>query len=312
MVVLPAVHPVAGGEGRPTDAGLEPAELKRRLGDMPPVAETDVPRLAALARAVLEQDRRLASRSAAVESVGGQLAESYEEINHLYTIIRSMTEVERPEKFVSLACREMLNTLPYRWIAFAFARDANRLAKLAGHFVLAGAPRESEATIRDLASRLLAGEPIRQAIVLEPTANPAHAVYAAFGATALVHPVAGDEARFGLFIAGDKEGADRVASSVDMKLLEATATHTAIFLDNAALYDDLNTTFLGTLEALTASIDAKDRYTCGHSERVAHLTQSLSVAIGLDEATIARMHIAGLVHDVGKIGVPERVLIKPG
>jgi HD-GYP domain-containing protein (c-di-GMP phosphodiesterase class II) len=86
----------------------------------------------------------------------------------------------------------------------------------------------------------------------------------------------------------------------------------SIFLENAALYDDLNAMFLGTLEALTASIDAKDRYTCGHSRRVARLTQQLAEAIGLDEHTVSRCHIAGLVHDVGKIGVPEAVLLKPG
>ena len=97
-----------------------------------------------------------------------------------------------------------------------------------------------------------------------------------------------------------------------MKLLGATAAHMAIFLENAALYDDLNAMFLGTLEALTASIDAKDKYTSGHSRRVAHLTQKLARAIGLPENTISRMRIAGLVHDVGKIGVPEAVLCKPG
>ena len=47
--------------------------------------------------------------------------------------------------------------------------------------------------------------------------------------------------------------------------------------------DDLNAMFLGTLEALTASIDAKDRYTCGHSRRVALLTRQLAHAAGLDE-----------------------------
>jgi len=97
-----------------------------------------------------------------------------------------------------------------------------------------------------------------------------------------------------------------------MKLLGATATNMAIFLENAALYHDLNTMFLGTLEALTASIDAKDTYTSGHSLRVAHLTRLLARQIGLDEHTVGRMHIAGLVHDIGKIGVPEAVLTKPG
>jgi HD-GYP domain-containing protein (c-di-GMP phosphodiesterase class II) len=97
-----------------------------------------------------------------------------------------------------------------------------------------------------------------------------------------------------------------------MKLLGAASSHMAIFLENAGLYDDLNAMFLGTLEALTASIDAKDRYTCGHSRRVALLTRQLAHAAGLDEATVARMHIAGLVHDVGKIGISEQLLCKPG
>ena len=74
----------------------------------------------------------------------------------------------------------------------------------------------------------------------------------------------------------------------------------------------MNATFLGTLEALTASIDAKDKYTCGHSQRVALLTAQLAEKAGLDTDQIERCRIAGLVHDIGKIGVPERVLTKKG
>jgi HD-GYP domain-containing protein (c-di-GMP phosphodiesterase class II) len=74
----------------------------------------------------------------------------------------------------------------------------------------------------------------------------------------------------------------------------------------------MNSMFLGMLEAITSSIDAKDRYTCGHSRRVALLTRQLAEAAGLDAPTVQRMHIAGLVHDVGKIGVRESVLCKQG
>jgi HD-GYP domain-containing protein (c-di-GMP phosphodiesterase class II) len=115
-----------------------------------------------------------------------------------------------------------------------------------------------------------------------------------------------------VLVAGEKHGDDTEVSSGDMKLLGATSSYMAIFLENATLYDDLNSMFLGTLEALTSAIDAKDRYTCGHSERVAHLTRQLAESAGLDQRTCARFRIAGLVHDVGKIGVPERVLTKPG
>jgi len=285
---------------------------KRLLVQLPPAAEADVPRLAAMVRFAHEDQTRLVSEGGAMESVSQQLAESYEEINLLYTIIQSMTVVEQPEKFVAIACEELLATLPYAWIGVVLADDPQRLKKLAGRFVFAGETAQPEAKMKALADKLLAEAKADAPVVLEPASNPQHADYVAFGQSALVHPISSDGTVIGLAIAGDKQGEDTKASSVDMKLLGATASHTAIFLENAALYDDLNAMFLGTLEALTASIDAKDRYTCGHSQRVAHLTQQLSRAVGLDEHMVSRMRIAGLVHDVGKIGVPERVLLKPG
>src|SRR5262249_25179437 len=109
-----------------------------------------------------------------------------------------------------------------------------------------------------------------------------------------------------------KQGDDPQVSSYDIQLLEAAAGFIGAFLDNAALYTEQRAMFMGTLEALTASIDAKDRYTCGHSQRVAHLAQQLPPASGLSADQAERVRIAGLVHDVGKIGVPEAVLGKAG
>ncbi|MEL7087887.1 MAG: HD-GYP domain-containing protein, partial [Planctomycetota bacterium] len=77
-------------------------------------------------------------------------------------------------------------------------------------------------------------------------------------------------------------------------------------------FEDSQTLFLGTLHALTRAIDAKDSYTFGHSERVAALSRLLAQAADLDESTAERVYLSALVHDVGKIGVPESVLCKPG
>ncbi|MDP7030634.1 MAG: HD domain-containing protein, partial [Phycisphaerales bacterium] len=127
-----------------------------------------------------------------------------------------------------------------------------------------------------------------------------------------MEPITSDGQLIGVLMAADKFGPDTSVSSVDIKLLTATAAQLAIFLENAALYEDLSATFLGTLQALTASIDAKDRYTCGHSQRVALLTAQLAAATGMDADRVERVRIAGLVHDIGKIGVPEAVLLKKG
>ena len=285
---------------------------KRLLAQLPPASEADVTRLAQLVCFAHDDQTRLACDTQAMESVSQQLAESYEEISLLYTIIQSMTVVEQPERFVAIACEELLETLPYAWIGAVLADDTQRLKKLAGHFVFAGELSHPVDAVRETLKEILAQAQADAPLVFDAASEPERLEYAMLGQTALIHPINKDDTVVGLLVAGDKQGADTAASSVDMKLLGATASHTAIFLENAALYDDLNAMFLGTLEALTASIDAKDRYTCGHSQRVAHLTQRLARAVDLDDHTVSRMHIAGLVHDVGKIGVPERVLLKPG
>jgi putative nucleotidyltransferase with HDIG domain len=69
---------------------------------------------------------------------------------------------------------------------------------------------------------------------------------------------------------------------------------------------------MGLLHSLTSAVDAKDAYTCGHSERVALLARHLAQQIGLTDAEVDEVYMAGLLHDVGKIGVPESVLQKTG
>ena len=286
--------------------------IRTQLTDLPLIDPGDVGRIAALVSWTVEDQLQLTADSEAMESVGQQLAESYEELNLLYTTIQGMSGVQRPSQVIAMVCNELLATLPYAWIGAQLADDNDRLKKLSGELILAGDPGQPAETIRALGKRILAKVTHNTPLVLEPAANPDHAGFAKLGSTVLVHPVGRDGTVIGVLIAGEKRGPDPVASSVDMKLLGATATNMAIFLENAALYDDLSTMFLGTLEALTASIDAKDTYTSGHSLRVAHLTRLLAREIGLDEHTVGRMHIAGLVHDIGKIGVPEAVLTKPG
>ena len=70
--------------------------------------------------------------------------------------------------------------------------------------------------------------------------------------------------------------------------------------------------FIGSLRAFTAAIDAKDPYTRGHSERVASVARTIARSLGLSEDVQGRLWIAALLHDVGKIGVDDRILKKGG
>src|SRR5690606_13716278 len=100
--------------------------------------------------------------------------------------------------------------------------------------------------------------------------------------------------------------------SVDSKLLNSIANESAIYLENAMLFEDVHDLMMGLIHSLTSAVDAKDAYTCGHSERVALLTRQLAREMRLPEQSVERFYMAGLLHDVGKIGVPERVLQKEG
>jgi putative nucleotidyltransferase with HDIG domain len=126
----------------------------------------------------------------------------------------------------------------------------------------------------------------------------------------LAVPLQRGEHVLGCLFTIDKEHGD--FDSVDSKLLNSIANESAIYLENAILFEDVHGLMMGLLHSLTSAVDAKDAYTCGHSERVALLSKMLAKEAGLDEHQVERIYMAGLLHDVGKIGVPEAVLQKPG
>jgi putative two-component system response regulator len=66
-----------------------------------------------------------------------------------------------------------------------------------------------------------------------------------------------------------------------------------------------------TVQALVAAIEAKDRYTAGHSRKVAGLAMRFATVLGLSDTDIFAVRLAGMMHDVGKIGIPEHILMKP-
>ncbi len=98
----------------------------------------------------------------------------------------------------------------------------------------------------------------------------------------------------------------------DLDLLLRIADSAALAISNAQLVTELATSYDLTLDALSAALDLRDRETEGHSRRVVEYTARLAIEIGLDNAVIKEFRRGALIHDVGKIGVPDAVLHKPG
>ena len=95
------------------------------------------------------------------------------------------------------------------------------------------------------------------------------------------------------------------------KLLAIVASRAAAAIENARLYEDLRATFQQTIQGLARAIDKMDRYTAGHSERVATYAMYLAVRLGLRAEQIEIVRHSALMHDIGKIGCVMN-LNKPG
>ncbi|MDX2118340.1 MAG: HD-GYP domain-containing protein [Planctomycetota bacterium] len=259
-------------------------------------------------RTMLNDLTEIEESRGAIEGFTAQLTDSYETIHLLYNVSRSMHEFTHPDRFVRLSCDHLRSTTAFSWVGAYFGRFdclpttlreqiivpdkaplpegyATAAATMLGEFVSRGGSRVQE-NIAGLSTR-------EQPQVL-------------------AQPLLRDGKPVGLLLAGGKGGRDPDISSYDLQLFEAAAGYIVAFLQNASLYDEQRQLFMGTVRALTATIDAKDRYTRGHSERVAHLAQRLAVALGMPLETADRYRLAGVVHDVGKIGVPEAVICKQG
>jgi putative nucleotidyltransferase with HDIG domain len=98
----------------------------------------------------------------------------------------------------------------------------------------------------------------------------------------------------------------------DFVLVHRLADQLSITLSNAKLVEDLNSLSRGTLRALARTVDMKSPWTAGHSERVAKLAVQIGKNMGFSKPELEKLDQAGLLHDIGKIGVPATILDKPG
>jgi response regulator RpfG family c-di-GMP phosphodiesterase len=104
---------------------------------------------------------------------------------------------------------------------------------------------------------------------------------------------------------------DPLLDSREIQLLEVFTSSMAVALENSRLYEKLKQQNLQTIAALAAAIDARDPYTRGHSEQVTTYAVRIAEAMELPAAFIERLRYSALLHDIGKIGVPDAILLKP-
>jgi putative nucleotidyltransferase with HDIG domain len=95
-------------------------------------------------------------------------------------------------------------------------------------------------------------------------------------------------------------------------LLLAIGSHAGIALENHRLHCQLAESYLSTIAVLADAIEAKDPYTRGHCESVASIAVNVAQKLGWQDDALEHIRYAALLHDIGKIGIPDGILLKPG
>ena len=98
----------------------------------------------------------------------------------------------------------------------------------------------------------------------------------------------------------------------ELELLGGIANQAKLAISNALAFSELERTFLSTVEALANALEAKDEYTHSHARWITDMSLRVGRELGLTTAVTQALELGALFHDIGKIGIPASILLKPG
>ena len=292
-------------------------------------AQTDSDYLAEMLGLLVEKFQAETKAEKQIEMVGTELAQTYEELVLLHKLSTNMRVTESDASFLQIACDSLTEIVYVEGIAILLEKtidDKQQLVVTAG----SGLIDIDEQTAAILHSGLIEEINSGKEALLDSEVDSAFKYdWPSNIKNIIAVPLCGKEKTesgftgktgngsciMGLMVAINRIGKQDF-DSTDVKLFNSVAGGCAVFIENGRLFKDLKELFIGSMKALTSSIDAKDKYTHGHSERVAYVSrwvaERLSEQEQLDEEQIHMVYLAGLLHDIGKIGIEETVLRKKG
>jgi len=147
-------------------------------------------------------------------------------------------------------------------------------------------------------------------VIPEPVNDAALATVGEAAACLVVFPMKSSSDIVGLVISSCPES--RQIDENDWRLLDSIGEEMGVVVENVRLYENLRQAYLSTIRALGEAVDAKDSYTRGHSDKVSAYAVAIATKMGLDHEFVIRIRDAGYLHDIGKIGTPDAVLVKAG
>lgn len=276
---------------------------------------TGLIRAAELARSRLEAEASIIRLQGQIDGLSDQLGSTYEEITLIYRLTQNLGLTSDEQELCRMALGWLADALPVEGLAILLApateMDEHVGQGRAEHLLLThGETRLGIHQFQRLIEHVGADVSHRPVVVNRMTTESQDWPLNAVRQLVLV-PLGEGERVFGWLAAiNHSQGAE--FGTVEANLLSSVGTILGIHSGNTDLYRQQSELLAGVVRALTSAIDAKDPYTCGHSDRVARVAVRLAEELHCDTETLKTIYFAGLLHDVGKIGIDDLVLRKPG
>jgi HD-GYP domain-containing protein (c-di-GMP phosphodiesterase class II) len=124
-------------------------------------------------------------------------------------------------------------------------------------------------------------------------------------------PLNSNEELIGILALGRKKSSQPYNQNEEL-LFSTLANQTAIAIENARLFDELKASFVQSVTALANAIDIRDTYTITHSQQIANWAAKTARQLGCKPDETNEIYLGGMLHDIGKIGIPDSILQKPG
>ncbi|MHC5088158.1 MAG: GAF and HD-GYP domain-containing protein, partial [Planctomycetota bacterium] len=250
-----------------------------------------------------------------IEKFSNELSRAYEEIVLLYNLSTNMQMTQSSASYLQMACDQLTQLIQVEGIAVFIERevdDHKQLILSAGSGVMVVDTVQADILQMYLVEQLRSG---KDALIDSTQDGPLKYQWPETVRNIIAVPLGSADNLLGCLVATnalDKPDFD----TTDIKLFNSVANQCTVFIENNRLFDELKELFVGCLKALTNSIDAKDQYTRGHSERVAFIARWIAEHLGrirpVSDKLVHHAYLAGLLHDIGKIGIGESVLRKNG
>ena len=335
-LVLGAVLKSVSGRGKPRQVGVAVALID--LGDMSSprasmpgtsLLQADSGYLTEMLLLFAESFQDAVEIEGQIEIIGTELSQTYEELVLLHKLSTNMKVTEADASFLQMACDNLTEIVSVEGIAILIEKTVDsepQLVVAAGSGLIEIDERLAAILHSRLVEQMNKGY---EALLDSEVDSPFKYDWPDNIKNIIAVPLFGKEkteAHFagrtqnGNYIIGLMVAINRIDKqdfdTTDVKLFSSVAGSCAVFIENGRLFTDLKELFIGSLKALTSSIDAKDQYTRGHSERVAFISRWIAERFSaqgqLDEEQVNKIYLAGLLHDIGKIGIDEAVLRKKG